>query len=378
MVPVLLTAETAETDAKRAEWKALAAQITALSAQTATLPACAADHSAAVTLVGTLRTRLDAVRAIAAQGSALALAEHHLAEAHAAVADLTARHTDTQADTARHIAAVEQEADAAGIAVHAAETTAAATLAALRAERDAIPEPGTDQAVTLARAALATAEAAVEQAKAAIDAATAAKAQHAAAIEALRAALEQGAAVLAQTKTLEAEIADWTLLGMGLRGVIDLSIEDAGPGIAALANDLLSAAYGPRFSVRIVTQRDQANGKTVETFDISVIDAESGLESSLMQKSGGQQVFLDRCLTDAVALYQQDAAGMRYETLFSDEIDGALSEENRSHFFAMERKTLAIGGYTRKYFVSHSPSAWESADHIIDLSDFVVSNENRA
>jgi exonuclease SbcC len=189
-------------------------------------------------------------------------------------------------------------------------------------------------------------------------------------IAALRAAMEAGSAVVAKAKRLDAEIADWTLLAMGLRGVIDLSIEDAGPAISAIANDLLNTAYGPRFTLRIVTQREQANGKTVETFDVSVIDAESDMESSILQKSGGEAVILDRCLTDACAIFQQDAIGMAYETAFADEADGALSADNREMFLNMERRAMTLGNYGRKYFVSHSPAAWEMADYVLDLAEY--------
>jgi exonuclease SbcC len=154
--------------------------------------------------------------------------------------------------------------------------------------------------------------------------------------------------------------------------VIDLSIEDAGPSIAATANRLLADAYGPRFSVRIVTQRDQANGRTVETFDISVIDADSGMESSILQKSGGEAVWIDKALTDAVGLYHLEAAGVHYDTLFADESEDGLTQERKAQFYRMDRAALAAGGYQRKYFVSHNPDAWAYADHVIDLAQYGV------
>ena len=366
----LIPAAQAEVGARRDAWKSITAQITALSGQVDDLDRIADSHRGAVAIVTVLRGRLDAARKIAAQGAALEIAERNLSEAQSAVADLTARQGDAQADIARQAAILELEADAAGVSVHAAQTDAERQLALLHAELAAIPEPGTDQAVTMARQRLAQADAAVQAAQSAIDQAGAAKAQHEAEIASLRAALTAGEAILAKARKLESEIADWTLLGMGLRGVIDLSIEDAGPGIAALANDLLNTAYGPRFSVRIVTQRDQANGKTVETFDVSVIDSESGMESSILQKSGGEAVILDRCLTDAAALYQQDTAGIHYEVAFADEADGALSADNRRMFYEMERRAMNLGRYGRKYFVSHSPGAWDLADWVIDLADY--------
>jgi len=70
----LLPDAEAITAARRADWKASTAQIAALAPQCAALPSVLADHSAAVDVLTSLRRRLDAVRAIAARGSALALA----------------------------------------------------------------------------------------------------------------------------------------------------------------------------------------------------------------------------------------------------------------------------------------------------------------
>lgn len=365
-----LPAYEAETEHQRAVWKSLNASIAALLAKTADTGAVTTDHATAATLLGTLRERLEAVRAVAAQGSALALAEQHMAEASLDADALAARMETARAESDAAIAQASADATSAEAAVAAAQENADATIAALRAELAALPEPGTDQAVTLARAAMASAEAAAEAAKAAIDEASATKAQHIAEIARLQVDLERNADTLAKARHLEAEISDWTLLGSALRGVIDLSIEDAGPAIAATTNRLLADAYGPRFAVRIVTQREQANGKTVETFDISVIDAESGLESSVRQKSGGESVWLDKALTDAVGLYHQEAAGVHFESLFADEAEDGLTEERKSQFWRMDRAALEMGGYRRKFFVSHHPRAWEYADHVIDLSQY--------
>lgn len=360
----------AAVDARRADWHAIDAQIKALAEQAKDLDRIADSHRGAQAIVATLRTRLDRERAIAAQGHALMLAEQNLAEANAAVTDLTARLATAQTEHSARLTELDGELAAAAEARDTATTDAHDSTAEIRAELNAIPEPDTDQAVTMARQALAQAESAVQAAQSAIDQATAAKAQHEAEIGSLRTALEAGSEVVAKARRLESEIADWQLLGMGLRGVVDLSIEAAGPGISAIANDLLATAYGPRFAVRIVTQREQANGRTVETFDVSVIDSESGMESSILQKSGGEAVILDRCLTDAAALYQQDTAGIHYEVAFADEADGALSEENRRLFYSMERRAMDLGRYGRKYFVSHNAEAWDMADHVIDLAQY--------
>ncbi|MCW8918930.1 MAG: hypothetical protein OQL08_08975 [Gammaproteobacteria bacterium] len=186
--------------------------------------------------------------------------------------------------------------------------------------------------------------------------------------------LEQSATLEKQVEHINAEIAEWTLLAAALLGVIDLSIEDAGPAIAAHANHLLREAYGPRFTCRIVTQKQQANGVLKETFDISVIDAETGVESSILRKSGGETVWLDKAMRDAVGLYHQEAAGVHYECLFADEAEDGLTEERKEQFYRMDRAALDLGGYRRKFFISHNPRAWEMADHVIDLDDYRETN----
>jgi len=373
-----IPAARAAIELRRAEWNDIDSRIDALAEHVTDLDRITYSHRIAQAIVATLRIRLDHERKTAAQKSALALAEQNLAEAEASAEDLRMRLT--AATTHIDARMIELGADIAAEADARDEVSRyhANTISAIDAELAAIPEPGTDQAVTIARQRLADAEAAVQAAQAAIDQASATKAQHEAEIARLRADLEANAAVVAKARRLESEIADWTLLAMGLRGVIDLSIEDAGPSIAAIANDLLNTAYGPRFSVRIVTQREQANGRTVETFDISVIDAESGMEASILQKSGGESVILDRCLTDAAAIFQQDQIGRRYETAFADEADGALSGDNRRMFYQMERRAMEIGQYGRKYFVSHRHESWDDADFVLDLADKrqEINNEN--
>ena len=366
----------AETEAAvaavRAEWIALNDQINALAQQTAALDSLTRAQSDARSLLANLRTKLQAVRATAAKSATLAMAEQQIAEAQAALADLAERRKDAVAGIDQRRAALDAEIESAERKAKESKENGERAVARIRAELAAIPAPDSDAAVTVARQRLASAEAALAQADAAISKATATLAQHQAEADRLRRDIDKGAAIIARSKELEAEIADWTLLGIGLRGVIDLSIEDAGPGIASLANRLLTDAYGPRFSVRIVTQRTQNNGVTKETFDISVIDADSGIESSLLRKSGGEMVWIDKALTDAVGLYHQESAGQHYECLFADEAEDGLTQERKAQFYAMDRAALALGGYRRKFSISHNPEAWAMADHVIDLNGMKV------
>ena len=162
-------------------------------------------------------------------------------------------------------------------------------------------------------------------------------------------------------------VANWDLLAKGLQGVVDLIIEDAGPTIAATANKLLLDSYDGRFSIRIVTQKEQANGRLVECFNITVLDNETEIESYLLKKSGGESVWIDKALVDAVGIYHQDAAGMRYECRFADEADDGLTPSRKAKYYQMDRAALDVGEYDRCYFISHSDVGLSSADFVLEV-----------
>lgn len=168
---------------------------------------------------------------------------------------------------------------------------------------------------------------------------------------------------------VENELANWNLLArcMSNDGLIALAIDDAGPALSALANDLLLACYGPRFTVSIHTLLETGKGDQREGFDIVVHDAVTGDAKSVGLMSGGERTFVEACLTRAIALYLAMHTGQRYTTLFSDEADGALDPDRKRMFMAMKREVLRLGGYKREYFVSQTPELTAMADAVIDL-----------
>lgn len=173
----------------------------------------------------------------------------------------------------------------------------------------------------------------------------------------------------AHSAHIEQALGVWTLFAkcMSNDGLIALSIDDAGPTLSGLGNELLLACYGPRFTVSIKTQVETGKGEAREGFDIVVHDADSGGSKSVTLMSGGERVWINECLTRAIALYLAQNSGRRYETLFSDEADGALDPDRKRMFIAMKREVLRIGGYGREFFVSQSPELTAMADAVIDL-----------
>ncbi|KWK06066.1 nuclease SbcCD subunit C [Burkholderia ubonensis] len=189
-------------------------------------------------------------------------------------------------------------------------------------------------------------------------------------LAALERELEGFSSTQAFAERISDEIAKWRLLakGLGNDGVIALTIDDAGPALTQMVNDLLLACYGTRFTVEIQTQRTLANGETREGFEILVHDAESDSSKAVGVMSGGQKVWINECLTRGVALYIAGNAGQPYETLFSDESDGPLDSDRKVQFMRMKREVLRQGGYAREFFISQTPDLIADADAVIDVA----------
>ncbi len=177
------------------------------------------------------------------------------------------------------------------------------------------------------------------------------------------------ARVASRIAHVETELGNWNLFArcMSNDGLIALAIDDAGPAMSALANDLLLACYGPRFTVSIRTLVATGKGEQKEGFDILVHDGESGESKSVGLMSGGERVWINECLVRAVALYLAQHTGRRYGALFSDEADGPLDPERKRMFMAMKREVLRLGGYRQEFFVSQTPELTAMADAVIDL-----------
>jgi DNA repair protein SbcC/Rad50 len=233
----------------------------------------------------------------------------------------------------------------------------------------ALPAPFDERRLSAAAQAVADARQAVTTA----DRAHLAAVRDAQALEALSQQLQAlaGRRVLVEARVahVETELGAWNLFArcMSNDGLIALAIDDAGPTLSGLANDLLLACYGPRFTVSIHTLVETGKGEQREGFDIVVHDGESGESKSVGLMSGGERVWINECLTRAVALYLAQHSGRRYTTLFCDEADGALDPDRKRMFMAMKREVLRLGGYEREFFVSQTPELTAVADAVIDL-----------
>lgn len=169
---------------------------------------------------------------------------------------------------------------------------------------------------------------------------------------------------------LNKEISEWQIIASALEGIITLEIDDAGPAVTALANDLLHSCYGKRFSVKIKTQEPKVGSDEMkEVFDIEIIDSERGDKKSLSDMSGGEETWIDDAIAKAICLFNASRSGKKYITLFSDEKDGRLSAIRKREFVEVKRRVIEIGGFEREYFVSHTPDIQQMADDSINLDD---------
>lgn len=169
---------------------------------------------------------------------------------------------------------------------------------------------------------------------------------------------------------LNALISDYSLLAKACSndGVIALELDDAAPSIAVIVNDLLRACYGARFSVRLDTQAQKADGSMREAFDIIVYDSETDEERSISDTSGGQLSWLEDAITRGICLFNIHRSDRVFATLFSDEKDGALDPKRKLEFLAVKRRALELGTHEREFFISHTPDLVEQADARIMLA----------
>lgn len=173
--------------------------------------------------------------------------------------------------------------------------------------------------------------------------------------------------------TLRRELDEWNLLAraFGRDGLPVLEIDAAGPTVSAYANDLMSACFGPRFTVQLVTQVEKADGRGLkEVFDLRVIDNLRGGDArDLTDLSGGEQVLVDEALKNALALFCHQRQTGTLDTCVRDECTAPLDAENAVRYVEMLRRVQRLGGFHHIVMVSHSATAAALADVRVRVAD---------
>ncbi|HOJ04146.1 MAG TPA: hypothetical protein PK916_09085 [Bacteroidota bacterium] len=153
----------------------------------------------------------------------------------------------------------------------------------------------------------------------------------------------------------ETEAQEWAIVeeAVGLDGIQAMEINAAGPEVSEEANDLLSV-FGSPFRVRIDTARPDAKGKRMlPDFRITVL--RDGEERAFKLVSGGQRVWIDAAMTQAIALYRKRKGNLDIRTTFLDEADGALSPENAPRYLRMLQRVHDLSGAHFTFIITHRP-----------------------
>ena len=152
--------------------------------------------------------------------------------------------------------------------------------------------------------------------------------------------------------------------GLSPKGARALKLDAAGPGISASINSVLSACYGTRFQVFLRTTKETGKGDLKEDVSIMVLDEETGDESLVGNKSGGQASIIKEGISLGAAVYQQQQSGIDIKTLIRDEADGGLTKDNAVLYQKMLDRAMSVGGFEQVIYVSHKPEVQYLANRI--------------
>ena len=155
--------------------------------------------------------------------------------------------------------------------------------------------------------------------------------------------------------------------GLGPKGARALKIDSAGPEIGEMANALMAECFGPRFSVIVKTLREIQSGEQREALEFSILDNETGEETAVENKSGGEQQLIREVIALALTIYQRRRAGVDLRTLLRDEPCSALTEENSVRYIQMLDKALSLAGADHLFYIDHKSAAQELADGVIEV-----------
>jgi exonuclease SbcC len=184
----------------------------------------------------------------------------------------------------------------------------------------------------------------------------------------------------ARRTDLQADLVEWGVLAkaLGRDGLQTIEIDEAGPTVSRLTNQLLESSYGARFTVELVTQEPRLSkskdGQTMrDVFEIKVFDArDGGAARDIGDLSGGERVIVEEACKSAIALLVNSRNVMPCRTMWRDETTGALNPENALRYMAMLRAAHELGGFHQTIFVTHNPDAARLADAQVHFADGAV------
>lgn len=157
--------------------------------------------------------------------------------------------------------------------------------------------------------------------------------------------------------------------GLSPKGAPALKIDAAGPEITEIINTLLQECYGPKFSVRLLTTKENRSNDTVrENIHIQVLENETGQETPVESLSGGEQAIVKEAISMGLAIFARKCAGTDLKCLIRDETTAPLSDANGEKYIQMLDKACELGGFQQVIYVSHKGILQDMADSVIKLS----------
>ena len=161
------------------------------------------------------------------------------------------------------------------------------------------------------------------------------------------------------------EQSEWIYLrnSCGKDGLRQLELDCVAPIISGHANDLLSMSFGSNDLIKFLTQDEEGRE------DVKIIILRKEGEVLLDDLCGGEEVVTLKALKLAMTLISQEKSGKRYETIFCDEEDGALSVENAVKFIYLYKSLMKIAEMDTCFYISHKKECVALADHMLDFRE---------
>ncbi|MDP2883710.1 MAG: hypothetical protein Q8P51_01650 [Ignavibacteria bacterium] len=187
-------------------------------------------------------------------------------------------------------------------------------------------------------------------------------------VEKLDALEERNRQTHSEANRLAERITDWRLIQRACSkdGIPALELDAAGPAISRIANALLASSFGSRFQIRFETTRlSKDSKKQLETFGVRIY-GEDG-EKSIEDLSGGEQVWIERAIAEAIAIHLSESSQHSFQSTFQDEADGPLDPENKQNYLAMLRESFKLGRRHYAFIVTQTPDIWQQVDQRIHL-----------
>lgn len=155
----------------------------------------------------------------------------------------------------------------------------------------------------------------------------------------------------------QSDLADWEHLSQALSrngGFQSMLVESAGSEMTPFANQLL-ALYGLPWTIEIATSKPTDDGKGVKDGFFVIVNKPSG-SCELSKLSGGEEVWVDQVIFDAISNMLRRRSGLTLLTAFKDECDGSLDPEKAMEYLKAVEAAHVASHMHHTFVISHRES----------------------